>query len=365
MQNEAGFVRYALVAVDAVAIVVAIDLRIFVPSANWIERHYSNGYYPRIDEAIRAISQPLPFSLGDALLIVLLVTVLTWWLDTVRLAIRKRSMGRIGLALLRIAGIGAAIFIWFMVAWAYNYDRVPVSAKIILHNERTTEDSVAAYADHVVDELNSNAQGAHDEGLLAVSELSARLTPTFEATIRRLGSATAYSAPPVKPTVFQLVMQASGSDGFMDPWTHELNLDQTLSAYERPAIYAHEWGHLAGFADESEANFIAVLSCTNSGDPLLRYSGWLLTWFNLPSNVHVTHGFSPMVAADVEAIRRRYQRQVNPTVEHAQRTAYNAYLHANHVKAGYASYEYFVRWLTGAEFDQNGLPAVKARTNVG
>jgi hypothetical protein len=40
-------------------------------------------------------------------------------------------------------------------------------------------------------------------------------------------------------------------------------------------------------------------------------------------------------------------------------------LHANRVKAGYASYEYFIRWLTGAHFDENGLPLVRARTRSG
>ncbi len=350
---------------DFVAIFVAVDMRVISLSPAWIERHYSNGYYPHIDAAIRSVSQPLPFSLGDALLIVLLVTLVTWMTDTVRNAVRRRAFSQAGAALLRIGAVLALVFVWFMVAWGYSYDRIPASQKIVVDNARTTEDSVAAFADHVVDELNANAAPAHGGESLSVSEMGARLLPTFGSAIRRLGDDASFSAPPIKPTIFQLVMTASGSDGFMDPWTHELNVDATLSAFERPAIYAHEWAHLAGFADESEANFIAVLACTNSSDPSLRYSGWLLTWFNLPSNVHLTQHTSPLVTADIEAIRKRYARQVNPTVAHAQRTAYNAYLHANRVKAGYASYEYFLRWLTGARFDKDGLPLVRARTKAG
>jgi len=357
--------RYALMLADLAAIFVAVDMRFFAPAPAWIERHYSNGYYPHIDTALRSVAQPLPFSAGDALAIVFVVTLGTWLFDTTRDAFRRRAFGKIGVAGLRICGLLALIFMWFMVAWGYSYGRIPATAKIIVDNGRTNEDSVAAFADRVIDELNSNADAAHAERVPSVAEMGARLGPTFEAAIHRLGDDASYSAPPIKPTIFQLFMTASGSDGFMDPLTHELNVDATLSPYERPAIYAHEWGHMAGFADESEANLIAVLACTNSSDPLFRYSGWLLTLFNLPSNVHVTHRLSALAASDIDAIRRRYARQTNPTVAHAQRTAYNAYLHANRVKAGYASYEYFIRWLTGAHFDENGLPLVRARTRSG
>jgi Protein of unknown function (DUF3810) len=357
--------RYALMLADLAAIFVAVDMRFFVPTPIWIERHYSNGYYPHIDAVLRSFAQPLPFSLGDALGVVFVVTLGTWLFDTTRDAFRRRRFGKIGVAALRICSVLALIFIWFMVAWGYNYGRVPAASKIIVDNSRTNEDSVAAFADRVVDELDANAEAAHAVKVPSVAEMGAGLAPTFEAAIHRLGDEASYSAPPIKPTVFQLVMTASGSDGFMDPWTHELNVDATLSPYERPAIYAHEWAHMAGFADESEANLIAVLACTNSSDPLFRYSGWLLTLFNLPSNVKITHRLSELAASDIEAIRRRYARQTNPTVARAQRTAYNAYLHANRVKAGYASYEYFIRWLTGAHFDENGLPLVRSRTKSG
>ena len=43
-------------------------------------------------------------------------------------------------------------------------------------------------------------------------------------------------------------------------WLETL-LAPDLLDVERPFVIAHEWGHLAGFADESEANFIAWLAC--------------------------------------------------------------------------------------------------------
>ncbi len=37
---------------------------------------------------------------------------------------------------------------------------------------------------------------------------------------------------------------------------------------------AHEWSHLAGYADESEANFVGWLVCMRGPAPV-QYSGWL------------------------------------------------------------------------------------------
>ena len=47
-----------------------------------------------------------------------------------------------------------------------------------------------------------------------------------------------------------------------------------LLEVERPFVIAHEWGHLAGYADESEANYIAWLTCMR-GDEGAQYSAWL------------------------------------------------------------------------------------------
>jgi len=356
LSNLGKTLRYLPIIAELAIVFIAVDLRIFVPAPAWVERNYSNGFYPRIDAAIRAFTAPQPFSVGDVLLIIAFVALIAWWLDAI--GNPRRSMAKLGRVLLGTVTALAVVYIWFMTAWAYNYDRVPLAEKIVLHNERTNEATVAAFADRVVDELDRYAEAAHAQRDARVT-LPGRIEPTFDAAIRRFGDLAKFSQPPLKPTIFQPLMAMSGTDGFMDPWTHEINLDEALTTYERPAVLAHEWAHLAGFADESEANLIAVLSCRNADDPLLRYSAWLLVWFNLPSNVHVTHSLSPLAYEDIQDIKQRYQREVNPTVARVQRKAYDTYLRANRVKAGYASYQIFVRWLTAADFDASGLPRVR------
>ncbi len=351
--NVIGVKRLAW-AFDLAALALAVAVKLATPQQAWVEAHYSNGVYPDIDRAVRGVTGSVPFCLGDVLFFGLLAGLAVW-------AWRRRGAAggwrAIVAILTRTVAVLCIVFVWFVVSWGYNYSRVPLADKIPVHAERTTPAAVSAYANHVADELTRYAVLTHGERL-SDAGMAARVLPTFTPAIRRLGDVATFAPPRIKPTVFQPFMELSGTTGFTDPWTHEVNVDASALPFERPALYAHEWGHVAGFADESEANFISVVACTNASDPLVAYSGWLLIWFNLPRDVHVTHRLGRQASADVRAIVARFRRLMNPQIARTQALFYNQYLHANHVKAGSASYRLFVRWLTGADFDRNGLPIV-------
>jgi hypothetical protein len=343
-----------------VLIALAFATGLLAPARGTIERAYSTGLYPEIDRAARSVTDLFPFSLGDVLFVALIAAfVAGLWATLARTLESSRGWALLAFVR-RTFVILAALYLWFLVSWGFNYSRIPVLDKLVLHQEQTNEDAVTALADRTVRELNAYAVAAHRETHDGAAT-AALLRPAFERVIDRLGDRTSFSAPPAKATLFEFFMKASGSQGFTNPWTHEITLDGSTFPFERPATFAHEWGHIAGFADESEANYISVLTCTTSADPLLRYSGWLLVWFNLPSDVHVTQRAAPQVIADIEALRKRNERQVKPAVARAQQAAYGQYLKANHVKAGYGSYRLFVRLLTAAEYDAQGLPDVRAR----
>jgi hypothetical protein len=291
-------------------------------------------------------------------LIAVLIAFFAAWFVGLKGAVRTRRLRDLTDPLLGTCGALALIFILFMGSWAYNYNRIPVKQKMVLHPHRVDTVAVTALADRTLLMLNANAVAAHAERYDDVV-MQRLLEPTFYATTRRLGNREIFAPAPIKPTIFEPFMRASATDGFTDPWTHEINLSSSLSSIERPAAYAHEWSHLSGFADESEANFIAAITCITSKDPALRYSGWMLVWFNLPSTVRVHHRASRLVIADVKAIIARYRRETKPAVERAQRAMYERYLHANNVRAGFASYHLFIQLITAGEFDRNGLPVVK------
>jgi hypothetical protein len=345
----------AVVAGSAI-VAMAIWLALWHPSDVWVELRYVNGFYLQLDAVVRAFTDRIPIPIGDVLLLAVLVAFVV---SVVRAARAKRERR------LRLLVVGAstlvslaAIFIWFKIFWGLNYDRLPVAEKVPVRASAVDRAAVTALANHTASMLVTNAAEAHRE-LSSDDAVRDSLRPTFEAAIVRLGDRRPVSVPRVKPTVFDFMLGSTGDAGFMDPWTHEVNLYSGLLFFERPATFAHEWAHVAGFADESEANYIAVLSCINSKNALARYSGWLLVWFNLPSNIHVTTKVTRQVAADIQAIKERLARQVHPGIARAQQAAYGQYLKANRVAEGINSYHLFVRWMTGATYDKEGLPIVR------
>jgi hypothetical protein len=347
---------------DATAIAAALALKALSPSPAWIESHYSNGLYPALDRAVRACTGGVPFCVSDVLCVAALAWLVRYWIVSLRRSRGARTVAA-ARAIVRTFAAFCLLYVWFLVSWAFNYGRVPLAEKIVVHNERTSGASVDAFADKVVDELSRYARAAHRERPDDDASVAQRLLPTFEATIARLGDRSQFAPPRVKPTVFQPFMQLSATSGFTNPWTHEVNVNAEAFTVERPALYAHEWAHLSGFADEGEANFISAVACTTAHDPLLAYSGWLLVWFNLPPDVHLTHRLSRTAYRDITAIRDRYQREENAQVARAQQVAYDSYLKSNRVAAGYASYQLFIRWMTGADFDRAGLPMVRAKSS--
>lgn len=337
---------------DRIVIGAALAFTFVHPPPTLVEHFYSNGLYASLDLFLRPLVDRVPFALGDLLAILVAFRLL-------RILFGARAFG-LGCTIRRFLTTAAVIALWFSVSWGLNYQRPGFEHRLVLHPARVTTRSVDLLANRTVREMNAVAEAAHHEMFAKDdAQLGGHLAPTFDAAIERLGTTDVFRPLHVKPTIFERFMIGGGASGFTDPWTHEVNLVSTLSPAERPASYAHEWSHIAGFADEAEANYLAMLTCVRSSNPLVRYSGWLLVWFNLPPEAHVTEFAVPLVRADIQGIARRIRGEMQPGVVNAQRTAYGAYLRANGIRSGYADYRGFIRWMIAADVDREGLPLVR------
>jgi hypothetical protein len=166
--------------------------------------------------------------------------------------------------------------------------------------------------------------------------------------------------------MLDLYFRPAGVAGMTDPWFLETLVESDLLAVERPFVIAHEWSHLAGFADEGEANFAGWLTCVRAG-AAAQYSGWLFLFGELVNSVPRADR-APLMASldagprgDLRAIAARLARDVQPTVSAAGWRVYDQYLKANRVEAGAASYAQVVRLVLGTRVglsaDESGSPA--------
>ncbi len=84
-----------------------------------------------------------------------------------------------------------------------------------------------------------------------------------------------------KPVFFSRIMSHLDFTGFFFPFTGEANINVDSPAALIPSTIAHELAHQRGVAEEDEANFVAVLSSLESGDPFFCYSACLMSYIYL------------------------------------------------------------------------------------
>lgn len=338
-----------------VLIVVAIALSVLPISEDAIEVMYSTGVYPRLQAIVTFASNAVGLALFD----VLVVFVVGGWVGLLWRDARRLRWPRVLARLAwRTTTLSAAVYLAFLVMWGLNYRRVPLEARLELRYDAVTPAAAERLTRLAVGELN---------------QLTPRRLPT-EATVRtalppaladvqaRLGAPRAIVPGRPKRTLFDPYFRAASVDGMTDPFFLETLTLSTLLPVEQPMVIAHEWAHLAGYADEGEANFVGWLACLR-GDEAARYSAWLFLYMEALGSVDeaarrvVSRELGDVPRADMNAIVERVRAQRNPVVATIGWGVYDQYLKANGVEQGTRSYTDVVRLVLGTSL---GVAAVDA-----
>ncbi len=353
-QGRGAWVRRAA---RIVVLGAAAALAFFPPPAAWVERFYAGGFFPRLQSCLTPLSNRVPFHVGDLLLVALALGLPVW--SGVRIARagcggRVRALGGVSLSLLTLA---AFLFLGFQALWGLNYGRVPLARRVDYDPERLTPDALKRLARVAVEQMNAESAVARGKPWPGRAALHGPLLRSFDANIRALGDRGGFAPAVPKASLLGGPMASSGVAGFIDPFTHEVVLDPGLLPAEKPFTLAHEWAHLAGYADESEANFVAFLACVRSGDARLRYAGWLALYQHLPPAGREERArLAPAVLADLRAIDRRIRRRVDVRISERRTQVYDRFLKANRVPAGIASYGLMIHLVLGTRFEPGWVP---------
>ena len=332
-----------------VVVLAAAVAAVLTPSA-WVERFYSRQVYLVSQNVLTPLSSLVSFALFDLFVMAVLVGLAGWWFAALR-AGRGRRWRAAGRMTYNTLAVLAAIYLIFLLAWGLNYRREPLTKKLDYDHERITAEAIVDLTIESVEHLNVLYPRAQQLGWATLDDLPVRLGPAFEQAQRRLG--TARTAVPGDPKVSLLTpyFRRAGIDGMINPFSLEILVNDTVLPYERPLVVAHEWAHLAGYADESEASFIGWLTCL-AGDDSSRYSAWL---FLMPRLVHHLNDrdrdqmwelLDRGPTDDLRAIAERLSQAV-PVVRRNANRVYDRYLKAHGVDAGIASYDAVVYLVIG------------------
>ena len=325
---------------------------------NLVDRVYAAGVYPWLQPVVTGATNLLPFAILDLLVACASAAVVV---AGVRVWSRTRHVaGAIGSSLLTALNIAAAAYLAFLVLWGFNYQRTRPAVRYGVDQARLTPSRVAEAALRAAQAVNRDYVAHRDESALTWAALTTRLEPLMGDTQRDLGAAWRVRGGRPKWSAIGLLFPRAGVDGMVNPIGLEVIPNPEVLPFERPFVLAHEWAHLSGAAEESEASFVAWMVCVR-GAPDLRYSGWQALLLSLvravPSGVRqsVLASLAAGPRADLQAIAARIAH-AQPAVQRASWGVYDRYLRANRVTEGVASYDEVVQLAVGTPAARRYLP---------
>jgi hypothetical protein len=353
--------------IKAGTIVAALACALAPLSPSAVERWYSTGLYPRVQHVVTPVSNLIPFALFDVLTIGAAVLVIGALVRSVRRARHSRRWSGLLVTAGHIVVGAAAAYLIFLVLWGFNYRRVPMSERLVLARTPANAEAALALGQHAVEQLNELHGQAHAAGDTA-PWLDESLRTGFDRAQGFLTDAPRALPGRLKPTIYGTYFRWTSVDGMVNPFALEVMANPDLLAIERPFVAAHEWAHLAGYADESEANFVGWLTCLQ-GDARAKYSGWMFLYWQLSGEVAAADRtrLAGMLASgprrDIDDIAERLRRGRWPLLQRSSWQVYDQYLKANRVEAGVRSYGLVVTLILRAKFEEGWKP-VRVRPGV-
>jgi hypothetical protein len=227
-----------------------------------------------------AVTNVLPFSLGEAMLLLLPLALGLLLYHAIRHRIHSRRATLIYVA--EIACVAVLFLVIFVWNFGVGYYTAPLhhKDKLDLERQEVSAEDLYQTALILVDEVNQLAveQSYRADGFsvmpYTISEMNDRLMEAYRDFCSDYDFIDTFQSR-VKPVMLSEPMSYTHITGVYSYFTGEANINAIFPEYSLPYTAAHELAHQRGIAREDEANFIAFLVCIRSDDPYLRYSGYL------------------------------------------------------------------------------------------
>ncbi len=340
--------------VGAVALVaLAVVMAVAPLPRTLVEAVYSRGVYPIVRQVVTGLSGLTSLVLFDLMLVGGVVGLLVWWTLRLVRAPRHRRLRALASLAVQTVVFGAALYLIFLGMWGLNYRRESLGTQLGYTESRVTGPVLEELTRSAIADLNRLYVSTRGATWPRLDELPVRAGPAFERVQRALGVSPVMPGLVPKRSLLTPYFRRAGIDGMVDPFTLQILVNENVLPFERPFVTAHEWAHVAGFAHEAEANFVAWLTCLE-GDDAMQYSAWVFLvprlLAALPDEAQPRLGaaIEPGPRADFAAVRARLSRAI-PVVQRTARQINDRYLRANRVASGIASYGEVLQLAVGTD----------------
>ena len=339
---------------------------------------YTTRIYPIIGSLLSPISGLFPFAVGDIFIALSIVWVIFYPIYEIKwrkqlakrfffLAAKRGCYPKKKVVFGRVAEYLLWVYAWFYIAWGLNYSQPNIYCRTGMEPVEVSEAKFREFAYRYADSINylseerrvkseetafddqreSQFNGMVDEGL------KNRVRDAVLKGYNEIGAKEGINAPfnqhpHAKTMLFTPLSSMSGVTGSMGPFFCEFTLNGDIRPHDYPAIYAHEFAHLLGIANEGEANFYSYIVCTASSDKAVKFSGYYHIFFHVLRNVFDILGekegekflkyIRPEIIQLARSDRQYWISKRCKVLDAAQDFIFDLYLRGNHVAEGRKSY---------------------------
>jgi hypothetical protein len=250
-----------------------VFLKILPFFSDYVEGAYSNNLYIRISHFSRALLGKIPFSVGDCIYAILIISIIIWFWK-----IRKTWRTDWKDHLLKITGKVSVFYFFFHLLWAFNYYREPLSQKMNIKKEYTDAE-LLSFTKRLIAKTNEiQFQITKNDSAKVVFPYSQRevfyMNLNGYKNLAKEHRYFQYEILSIKKSLFSIPLTYMGFGGYLNPFTNEAQVNDLLPMYNFPLTSAHEMAHQIGFASESECNFIGVMATVKNENLYYQYSGY-------------------------------------------------------------------------------------------
>ncbi|MBC3887405.1 DUF3810 family protein [Acetobacterium paludosum] len=327
---------------------------------DWAEQ-YSRTGYPVLSNAVGFLPSLVKFSVGEWLVVLVLLLLLLYIGYYVRKVIISKGTRRMEVyrGVMGIVAMGSMLYFCFTVLSGLNYHRDSFLSYTEYHEEQYSVAELAELCQSLADDMKPVREELGEDNDLLVQApddfdyytqhavLSLQmLSKQYPVMARSL-----YSTP--KPVVMSKLMSRAGIEGIFCPFTLESNINVDMPVFMIPAAMTHELAHQCGFMQEDEAGFISFLACMQQDEPMIRYSGLFLAFDH---SISALEKVDPDKALEIESSlsqkvqhdmvqNEQYWGKYDGIISNVSTRVNDAYLKANNQTDGVSSYDKMVNLL--------------------
>ncbi len=319
-----------------------------------IETVYSNFLYEYISTFLRSISSKIPFAIGDTFYLSAIIFFIYWVITNIKTP--KKLF-------IEIFASISVIYFFFNISWGLNYYRIPIHKQVKTNNY--SYEDLNKFTTELIKKINKlHIELTLNDSLKVVipynfKENSKITTDNYvklaknnmnNSIIRSIKSISNFTSNDnienIKGSIISIPLSYMGFSGYLNPFTHEYNINALIPNNSMPMVMSHEVAHEIGFASEMEANFIGYISLISSDDLYHQYFGHSFALIQCLNEIQKskTEIYNSYLASTNRGVLENYREifefwnNYNSPFEPIIKKIYDYFLKVNKVEDGIRNY---------------------------